>query len=226
MMKFERTKHYYNAVTDYRKALRRIWSEFDEKTRRLERYAGSEGYEADIAKAAQERDEAIKALQYEARQRFDGILEGMRESAQKRPMVPPTQDQLALLSALKMREKVTRDELEQAGNTLKDSPVCLSVLEEIAEKNEVYSLRFSKVSTSGILKNIESLTESARRICKLNKCDSRGEMSARASRYSPDYDPQAFYSFRIDKDVEDVREAMRYFGGVENMDVFAEAVNQ
>ena len=33
------------------------------------------------------------------------------------------QEELALLQALKMRDKISRDELEQAGRTLKDSPV-------------------------------------------------------------------------------------------------------
>ena len=232
-MHFERTRHYYEACTGYRQNLRSIWAEYDQKMLRLDQYKGSAGYEKEKAEAEKMRNDAIKALQDEYRGKFDGIIKGMRESATTRSMTPPTQEQLALLQALKLRDKISRDELEQAGRTLKDSPVCLSVLEEIAQNlsektgsHEYYGLRFATESTNGILSCIDGLAESAKRICSLNKCDSRAEQAARASIYSPEYTHNALYSFRVDHDVSNTREAMEFYGGVNNLESFEAAVNE
>ena len=232
-MRTERTRHYYEACNGYRQSLRGIWAAFDKEMQRLEQYKGSTGYEKEKADAERKRDDDIKALQSEYREKFSGILKGMRESATTRAMIAPTQEQLALLQALKMREKIGRDELEQAGRTLKDSPVCLSVLDEIARdmgkktnSPAYYGLRFSTESTSGILSCIDSLTESAKRICSLNKCDSKAEQAERASIYSTEHTHNALYSFRTDRDVSSVREAMETFGGVQSLDSFEAAVNE
>lgn len=232
-MHLERTKHYYEACTGYRQSLRNIWKDFDTKMQQLEKYKGSAGFEKDKAAAEKERDAAIKAVQSEYADRFNDILKGMRKSATTRSMTPPTQEQLALLQALKMRHKISRDELEQAGRTLKENPVCLSVLEEIAQdlidktgSNEYYGLNFVTESTNGILSCIDGLTESAKRICSLNKCDSRADMAAHKSIYNPAYSHDALYSFRVDKDVSSTREAMELFGGVSNLESFEAAVNE
>ena len=44
--------------------------------------------------------------------------------------------------------------------------------------------------------------------------------------HSPEWDSNALYSFRIDKDVNSSREAMELYGGVSDFDSFAEAVNE
>lgn len=232
-MHFERTRHYHDAACSYREALRGIWNEYGETLHKLEKYRGSPGYAEETEAAERRRNEAIKALQDTYREKFAHIIAGMRESATTRTMEPPTQEQLALLQTLKMREKISPAELEQAGRTLRNSPVSLSVLQEIAQEmgkrtksHEYNSLHFVTESTSGILSCIGELEESARRICKLDKCDSRQDMTRRASVHSPEYSHDALYSFRVDHDVASVREAMKYFGGVENLDSFEAAVNE
>ena len=225
-MRFNRTEHYYNAVTEYRAALRAIWAKYDTAMQRIEAYKGSKGYDKDAAAIEKERKEATAALQSEYRDRFNNILEGMRQSATTRPMVAPTQEQLALLQALKMRDKVSRDELEQAAITLKESPVSLSVLAEIAEKNEVRGLHFNGESTSSILEAVDGLAESAKRLCKLDKCDSKGEQAARASIYNPEHTTDALYSFRVDTDFDNEAACIEFMGGVRNMQSFRDAVNE
>lgn len=232
-MHSERTRHYYETATKYREGLRSIWADYDKKMQRIEQYKGSKGYEDDKVAADKERDTAIKALQREYVEKFNSILKGMRESATSRTMTPPTQSQLALLQALKMRDRISRDELEQAGRTLKDSAICLSVLEEIAqnlmktsESHEYYGLHFATESTASILNCINSLAENAKRICSLNKCDSKRDMIARANIHNAEWDSNALYSFQVDHDVSSTREAMGYFGGVSDLESFEAAVNE
>ena len=222
---FERTRHYFEAVKNYRQKLSDIWAEYDAGMKNLERYKGSAGYSKEAAELERKRQEAIQATQVEFRAHFANIVQYMRECATSRSMDAPTQEQLNLLTALKMREKISRDELQQAAKTLKDSPVCLSVLDEIAGKLEYYGLHFGGESTSSILSHIDTLADSAARLCKLDKPNSRAEQAARASVYSPNYDPNAFYSFRVDQDPADVKDAMRTFGDVGDYDSFAAAVN-
>lgn len=225
-MRFNRTEHYFNACRDYRAALRDIWAQHDKAMERIEAYKGSTGYDKEAAEIDKQRREATEALQSEYSNRFNNILEGMRQSATSRPMTAPTQEQLALLQALKMREKVTKDELEQAARTLKDSPVSLSVLDEIAAKNDIHGAHYGAESTSGILEAVDGLAESAKRLCRLDKCDSKQEQVARASIYSPDHDSNALYSFRVDTDFDNEAACIEFMGGVSNMQSFRDAVNE
>ena len=220
-----RTRNYFETVKSYREKLAAIWAEYEAGMQKIEAYKGSSGYEKDAGELESTRLEAIKATQKEYTTRFRGITNGMRMSAKSRSMETPTTEQLNLLTALKMRDNISRDELEQAGRTLKDSPVCLSVLDEIAAKMDLHTLHFSAESTSSIMKHIDTLEESARRICALDKPNSRAEQAARASIYNPEWTANAFYSFRVDKDVDTEAEAMTTFGGVDDFGTFAQAVN-
>ena len=222
---FERTRHYYEAVKNYRQKLTDIWAAYDAGMKGLEKYKGSDGYSKEAAELERKRLDAIKATQDEYRAHFANIVQYMRESATTRSMDTPTEDALRLLSALQMRQKISRDELEQAGRTLKDCPVALSVLDEIAEKMEYHGMRFAAESTDSVLKHINTLADSAARLCKLDKPTSRADMAARASVHSPNYDHNAFYSYRVDQDPADVKDAMRTFGDVGDYDSFAAAVN-
>ncbi len=222
----DRTRIYFEHARDYRAKLRGIWEEYGKAEKELEPYKGSAGYNNDVAEAAKTRDAAITSLQNEYREKFDVVLKGMRQSATSRPMTAPTPEQLALLQALKMRETISRDELEQAGRTLKDSSVCLSVLDEIAMRQGYAGLRFGGESTAAILAHVDELTASAKKLCALNKPDSRREMVARKSIYSVDRDDNAMYSFSVDRDIDSMTDCMRLFGSVGDIESFAEAVNE
>lgn len=220
-----RTGKYYENVTSYRKNLTDIWADYEAGMKSIEPYKGSDGYAKKAAELEQARRSKIKETQADYRTRFNGIVAGMRMSAKGRSMDTPTQEQLALLTALKMRDKISRDELEQAGRTLKDSPVCLSVLDEIAERMEYRGMRFATESTNSILQSIDRLEDSARRICALDKPNSRREQAARASVHSTEWSHDALYSFHVDQDVATEEEAMAAFGGVGDYSSFAAAVN-
>lgn len=223
----ERTRYFFETVQRYRKELRYIWTLYGEEMLRLERYEGSAGYADEAAKAAKARDEKIKGIQTETRKTLNGLLDGMRKSAKSQSMTPPTSEQLALCQLLQMREKVTRDELEQASRTLKGCPAALSVLEEIGMRQDhpIVGMNLLGESTAAILRHIDSLADSAARICALNKPDSRGEMTERASVHHGGQGVAALYCYRIDQDVSSVEEAMARFGNVSNYKEFSAAVN-
>jgi len=220
------TEFYFRTAADYRKSLREIWNAYDDTVARLHPYRGSAGYDTEIEKAEATRQQQIKELQADTLATFGRIVNSMREAATSRSMTPPTSDELALLQALKMRDKISRDELEQARRTLKDSPVSLSVLDEICEKMGYRGLQGGAISTSGILQHIDALQDAARRICSLDKPDSRKDMVRAASPYNTEYKgPSALYAFKVDCDINDVGEAMNVYGDVTDLASFEAAVN-
>lgn len=221
-----RTWEYFKSVKGYRENLGAIWTEYDKKVAGLERYKGSAGYDEELKKAAQDRDAAIKELQGKAYARFADIIEGMKESARNRPLVAPTAEQMNLLQLMQMREKVTRDELEQAARTLKGNAAALSVLEEISLKHDIHSVGFAMESTAGIMKHIDSLFDSAKRICALNKPNSKQEMVAATDIHSPEWKSGAMYSYRVDRDFDNEADTMAALGDVHSLSEFQNAVNQ
>lgn len=224
-MKFERTKHYFDAVCGYRRGLREVWSKYNEAMAKLEKFKGSAGYDEDAKRLEDARKEAVRGLQAEYAHKFDVIIDGMRESAKNRPMTAPTAEELNLLTALKMREQITSDELSAAAITLQNSPVALSILDEIAKKQDIHGFHCGTESTASILAKIDSLREAAKRIVTLEKPDSRREMVAKANIHNPDYTHDALYSFQYDRDFISANDCMAYCGGVNDMDSFSEAVN-
>lgn len=224
-MSENRITKYHNTVKNYRAELRAIWQTYDEKMQSFEKYKGSNGYDEEKKKAEAERNKAIKELQDRTRPVFTEIINGMKSSAVSQKIDAPTAEQLAILQALKMRDKVSSDELHQASRTLEGNPLCLSVLDEIAAKNNYHGLVFSKESTAAILEHIKDLHDSAKRLCALEKCDSRAEMAERASVHSVNHSNNALYSWQADKDFDTEKDAMRDFGGVADFETFSQAVN-
>ena len=192
----------------------------------MERYRGSTGYAEEVKKAESERDSAIKELQAETYLKFSNIISGMRNSAKSRAMIPPTQEQLSVLQILKMREKISRDELEQAARSLKGNAAALSVLEEIAMKQDIHSMGFEMESTAAIIRHIDSLEDSAKRLCKLNRPNSKQEMIKKADIHSPEWQDNALYSYRTDREFFSEEDAISFMGNVNNLSEFQSAVNQ
>lgn len=215
---------YYKKVLDYRQELKAIWNEYESKMQNLEPYKGSTGYTEEARKAEHDRDAAIKAAQEEASRYFGEVIEGMRQTATNRPIAAPTAEQLNILSVLKMRDSVRKDELRQAYETLKENPLCLSVLDEIARKNEFHGMAASRESSADMMAHIDTLEDAAKRLCKLDKPDSRREQIGRASPYSPDYTPGATYSLMVDRDFESEADCMAYMGNVRDLSAFQNVV--
>lgn len=192
----------------------------------MERFKGSKGYADELAKAEKERDTAITELQNQTRTRFFEIINGMKESALNRAMIPPSPEQLSILQVLKMREKLSKDELNQAARTLEGNPAALSVLEEIAQKQDIHFTGFAVESTAGIIRHIDSLEDAAKRLCALHKPDSKREMIARKDIHSLNWQSNALYSYQVDRDFTSEADTISFMGNVENLTEFQNAVNQ
>ena len=122
----ERTKWFFNDWCKYRAGLREIWASFDQGMKELEPMKGSKHYIERCEELTTERDNAIHNLQTEFRNEFSLTIEGMRASATTRPANPPSADQLAILQALNMRQKVSIEDLEMAEQSMTGNDLAIT----------------------------------------------------------------------------------------------------
>lgn len=220
-----RTKDYFEVVSSFRETLRAIEKKHNAGLSSIEKYKGSAAYAEELKKLEAERKDAIKTAQEKASQAFSKVLSEMRETAASRPMIAPTPEVLSILQVLKMRSKISADELRQAARTVGDCPLALSVLDELAQDHGHMGLHFGKESTDSILKHIDSLSASAKRITRMEAVDRKREAAAAASAYSTEYTPGALELFAVDRDYNSEQDALAWLGGVVDYDTFSKAVN-
>lgn len=127
------TKKYYNAMKKYRDAVRDAGDEYDLTLQKNAMLYGSPRYAEIEREAAAKRSTTLTAAKQEALAAVREVCATMRTNAKARKTVAPTAEQLAILQALKMRNKVTAGELRHAANALAGCPLALSVLDELAQ---------------------------------------------------------------------------------------------
>ena len=105
------TEVFYARAKQFQDKRAQLVSDYEKKLDSMKRYEGSKGYQEDLEKLQKAHSEDLKALQDEYRVSLRTILKGMDEALSRRKVNPPTNDQLNLIHLLKMRDKVSREEL-------------------------------------------------------------------------------------------------------------------
>lgn len=210
------TQHYYQIIKDFREGLRKINEKFAPEYARVERYRDSEYYAADKKQVDEQRQKWVDELRRESLEHIMGTVDSMEKTYMERPASAPTQEQLAILQALKMRDMVSRDELRQAANALKGCPVAERVLEEIAQKNGHALALAKELSSNTVRQSLHLLRLNGEKL--VNKLEVPGSRKEYIN--SGNYD-----MFRLDIDPADEAECMRVFGMVSDAPGFVAAVN-
>ena len=131
------TDLFYTRAAEYQKKRKAIMDAYESRVAQLEPTKGSPYYTDEMKKATDTRDDAVKALKGEYTAYFNLSLEAMKTANNGRGMTPPTAEQLSLLQALKMREKLTRADVDRAVNSCKDNAAALQVLNDLAHKSGI-----------------------------------------------------------------------------------------
>lgn len=156
------SEQYFKTVRTFIAGVEEISTEYDATARRMEAFKGSEGYTREIQAAAQKRDSDIMALRASCTEQFRRTAAAMRDALKRRPLVPPTPEQAALLTVLQMRQSVSRDELDRAALQLEGCPAALAVLADLAEKHKVIGFRYKRELTlDDALSRVDTLERSA-----------------------------------------------------------------
>ena len=128
---------YYKNMKAFQDKRIELTKEHDSIVKRLERFEGSTGYEEDLKKENERFEVELRSLRDEYRPTFDTILSGMVEAIGRRSVSAPTSDQVNLLNVLKMKRKVTLEDCRRTAEAVKDNPIAVSVVTEIAHDHGI-----------------------------------------------------------------------------------------
>ena len=221
-------KKYHKTAKEYRKSLQDAWSAYEAGYKRIERYKGGKEYDKDLARLQDTRDAAIKAAQEKARGEFTSVVKYMRRAIECAPMQTPTSEQMNIVNALKMRDRVEADELRKAAELMRGVDVAVKVLDEIASKSGHHGIMGEYMGAAGRAeKAVNALASSAKLMLKLNRPDSikQRHKAHHAARWGGDWDERHegvalhgdsnnFALTIVDRDFKDERETACELGGV------------
>ena len=156
------SEKYYSLIRRHLDAVGEIDNEYNTAMSRAKQYEGSAGGKALVNQATAQRDAAMRELKENTVKAIREVIGKMKDNAAARKITAPTSEQLAILQVLKMRQSVTIDEIRQAENSLKDCPVALSVLDEIAHEHGImYTGKRKAMTTDYVLQHIDNMERSA-----------------------------------------------------------------
>lgn len=131
------TEIFYEYAAQYQQKRKRVIDEHESRVKYLERYRGGKHYAEDLKKLNEKKDEEINALKDDYMLKIGKVLKDMTENNEKRGINPPSDENMRIVKTLKMRDKLTVQELDRAANSLKGDDLSLSILTELARKNGI-----------------------------------------------------------------------------------------
>lgn len=149
------TEAFYIRAKEFQTKRAELVSGYEKKLESMKKYEGSQGYQEDLEKLQKDHKEALTALQNEYRQSLNTILGGMMDAVGRRKVNAPTNDQLNLIHLLKMKKKVTAEELDRVAEMVKDNGIAMGIISEIAHENEIMGRNYL-----GMCKEMSSQTAS------------------------------------------------------------------
>lgn len=131
------TELYYAKMKEFQDKRAELTEAHDKKVKSLERFKGSKGYEEDLKKENDRFEAEMTALRDEYRPGLLTVIGGMMDAIGRRSVSAPTNDQVNLLNVLKMKKKVTLEECQRTAEAVKDNPIAVSVVTEIAHDHGI-----------------------------------------------------------------------------------------
>jgi len=138
----------------------KIMEDYEANREMLARFEGSKGHAEDLKKLDEKLEQDLTALRDEYRPTFLAIFGGMTDAIGRRSIDAPTADQLNLLTVLRMKRKVTTEDCERVAQAVKDNPIALDVVQEIAQEKgirPVFSSLCSEMSTDSARKIVDRM---------------------------------------------------------------------
>lgn len=211
------TERYFNSIKCFRKDLSDLNAKYAPEYERLERFKDSASYASSKKSVDERREEELSALRREYNDRLKSAVDAMEKTYMEKPTSAPTQEQLSVLQTLKLRDRVSRDELKKAANNVRGCPAAERVLEEIARKNGVILGLEQELSNDAVRRQLYSLRRSGEHLVShLDAPNSRRAHTANA-----DWD-----MFRTDIDPTDEKDCLRIFALCDTPAKFMDAVNE
>lgn len=129
------TLRYHDAWKAYRKAVATARDKYKRELARLEPYKDSKQGAKDIEAAKATFEGELEAARAVARPAFKAAIDGMKEHVGKPDMTAPTQDMIATLTMLDMRDSVESSEVEAACKIMGGNSAALRTLAQVVTRH-------------------------------------------------------------------------------------------
>ena len=157
------TEAFYTVAKKFQDQRADMVSKYTQKLNSMAPYRGSVGYDREVSALTKKHEEALEALRGECRKDLRVVLAGMEKAIEKRKINPPSNDALSLIHLLKMRERVTEEELDRVAVMLKDNSIAMGVIQEIAHDNGIlrnYTSLCNEMSSKAALDVVQGVRKS------------------------------------------------------------------
>ena len=131
------TELYYTKMKAFQDKRAELVKAHEKRVKFLEHFKGSKGYEEEMKKENEKHGAELKDLRDEYRPGIQTVFGGMMDAIGKRSVSAPTNDQVNLLNVLKMKKRVTFEECQRTAEAVKDNPIAVSVVTEIAHDHGI-----------------------------------------------------------------------------------------
>ncbi len=157
------TERLFEKAMAFQNERAKIVEEYESRMKALSSAQGSLYYEEESEKAEKKRDAAMEKLKKGFYLSMEVILTDMNKANNSRTFEAPTDEEMTVINALKMRETLTDAEITTAANTLK-TPLALSILRELARKSgykkHIASETDAELTIDAVSELIKSLSRS------------------------------------------------------------------
>lgn len=129
--------NYFREMRIFRGRMEDARSEYDQALKRLEPTAGSQYWREHSEALEKNYAEKMQGIRKKAIDALTPILAQMRIDAGKNIVQTPTADMVNVLSLLRMAEKLTPTEVRLYAETMKNTPLALRMLRQIAAQHSI-----------------------------------------------------------------------------------------
>lgn len=151
----------FKKAAQYQRERADVVSKYEEKLKSLSRFAGSQGYEEDVAKLKKQHEQELAALIDEYRPVFSTIIDSMTDRIGRRSMPMPTTEMVNTLNLLRMKRRPTYEDCRRAAEAVKTSRLAIDVITEIAAEHKLphdFSGLCPTMSSETATKVVDNLT--------------------------------------------------------------------
>lgn len=131
------TDLFYTKARQFQDKRSEVMEKYEREFQAIERFKGSTGYQEEAKSLEGKKEAELTALIEEFRPGLYTVLGGMMDAIGKRSVSAPTGDQVNLLSVLRMKKRVTLEECRRTAEAVKDNPIAVSVVTEIAHDHGI-----------------------------------------------------------------------------------------
>lgn len=114
----------------------------------LEEHNGSAYFSRRVAEVNQGYSTELASTQEKASESLRSVFDSMEQALSKRKIAAPSEEVLRLLTAAKMRDRLTRDELDAIANSCDGCGIALDVVADLARANGFSGMRYLSMASN------------------------------------------------------------------------------